>query len=201
MVDLYKEQHSEGIVLRSTLFKERDRIITLFTKEAGVITLVVKKAHHQVVLTSPLCQGEFLYVRGKSDLYRFVDGSVIEDNRALRSGFKYLTSAGEMVQAILHSQLSGKPAPKLYLLLTTCLKQLPLFEKPLRLSTSFQLKLLTHEGVISWEKESLFPILLTTEEWLLLKESAQARSFQKIREIPVNETLSLKIQDNFKKIL
>jgi len=201
MGHLYKEQRSEGIVLRSALFKEHDRIITVFMQEAGVVSLMVKKAHHHRALTSPFCQGEFLYVKGKSDLYQFRDGTVLEEHYALRNSLSHLSSAGEMVQAILHSQLPGKAAPNLYALLAACMKKIPLFDHPFRLITSFRLKLLTHEGVLSWEDASHFPIVLTSSEWEVLKETAEARSFQKIQQIPLSKELSLKIQNNFKELL
>lgn len=198
MNHLYKEQRSEGIVLNSFLYKDHDRIITVFMKEEGLISLMIKKAKQQSMISSPFCQCEFLYIKGKSDLYKFHDGTVIEDHMSLRSSLRSLSGAGEMVQAVLHSQMPGKPAPKLYALLAACMKQLPTFEPIFRLTTSFRLRLLTHEGIISWEDASLFPISLNRTEWELLKESTHTHSFQKIKEIEVTEELSLKIQNQFK---
>jgi DNA repair protein RecO (recombination protein O) len=198
---MYNEQRSEGVVLRSTLYKEQDRILSIFTEDHGLMSLMVKKATHHKVLTSPFCQGEFLYVKGKSDLYKFHDGTVLDDHMALRNSFNSLTAAGEIAQAVLHSQMPGKPAPQLYALLTACMKQLPLFEPAFRLTASFRLKLLMHEGLISWEDPSIFPIPLIRSEWEILKECAQARSFQKIREIPVSEELGSKVEKRFKDIL
>lgn len=201
MGHLYKEQRSEGIVLRSIPFKEHDRIITVFMQEAGVVSLLVKKAHRQRALISPFCQGEFLYVKGKTDLYQFRDGTALEEHYALRSSLAYLSAAGEMIQAILQSQLPGKAAPDLYALLAACMRQIPLCDHPFRLITSFRLKLLTHEGVLSWENASLFPIILTDSEWNILKETATARSFRKIQQIPLSKELSLKVQNNLKELL
>lgn len=201
MDHLHKEQRSEGVVLRSTLYKEQDRIVSIFTDDHGLISLMVKKATHHKVLTSPFCQGEFVYVKGKSDLYKFHDGTVLDDHISLRNSLSVLTAAGEIAQAILHSQMPGKPAPKLYALLTACMKQLPFFEPSFRLTASFRLKLLTHEGLISWEDPSFFPIPLIRSEWELLKECAESRSFQKIKEIPFSQELSLKIEKGFKDIL
>lgn len=201
MTHLHKEEQAEGIVLRSIPFKDHDRILTLFTKEAGLISLMVKRVKRHTAVATPFCQAEYLYTKSKSDLYRFHDATVLDDHLPLREKLQNLQAGGHIGHAILHSQLPGKPAPKLYQLLVACLKQIPHFPNPHNLVTSFQLKLLTHEGVVSWEDPSLFPIALPKEEWNLLYELAHLRSFQKMREVPVYEGLSSKIQSSFKEFL
>ena len=201
MTHLHKEEHAEGIVLRSVPFKDNDRILTVFTKEMGLISLMVKRVKHHTAASTPFCQAEYLFVKGRSELYRFHDATILDDHLSLREKLQNLQAGGEIGHAILHSQLPGKPAPKLYELLVACLKQIPLFPNPCSLVTSFQLKLLTHEGVVSWEDPTLFPIALPHEEWKILYELAHLRSFQKMREMPIYPGLNSKIQSGFKGFL
>lgn len=186
-----KEERVEGIVLKSLEYKERHRIITLFTLEAGIMSLIVKG----LGLTSPFCQAEYLYLKGKSDLYRFQDGTLVDAHLELRNELKTLQAAGEMAQAVLRSQMPGKPAPQLYSLLISCLKQLPSFADPSSLIAAFHLKLLSHEGVIAWEESSQIPVFLSQPEWISLKELASCRSFEKLRQLTVSKDLNTKIQN------
>src|SRR5216683_2554390 len=110
------EERVEGIVLRSTIHKENHRIITLFTQEAGLISLMVKsvKTPERLVLLTPFSQIEVFFRKKLSDLYLLKDGSLIADNLFLREKWDYLETAGKMAQIILHSQMPGKPSPLLY---------------------------------------------------------------------------------------
>jgi hypothetical protein len=181
-----REERAEGIVLKAINHKDQERIITLFTRQHGLMSLIVKRIKNYMMLTTPLCHAEFIYTKGRSELYRFQDGTVIDGLIQLRNHLRHLQAAGDMVQAILQSQLPGKPSPKLYELLLACLKALPEFPDPLSLTLAFRLKLLAHEGVI--HQDQLSPDL---------KELIHARSFQKIRAIKVDQKLKFEISEKF----
>ena len=87
------EEKTEGIVLRSQDYKERHRIITLFTP-LGLISLIVKgisrKNSHLLTLTTPFSHGEYIYRQGRSDLFRFHDGAVLDDHFDLRQSLRFL---------------------------------------------------------------------------------------------------------------
>ena len=84
-----------------------------------------------------------------ADIYRFVDGSLIDDHLTLRSSYSIVKAAFSCAQIILQSQLPGKPTPHLYTLLSAFLKHIPTFEDPTPLLHSFHLKVLKHEGLLS----------------------------------------------------
>ncbi|MGH7889326.1 MAG: DNA repair protein RecO, partial [Thermodesulfobacteriota bacterium] len=178
------EEKMEGIVLRTTLFKETHRIITLFTSEAGLISLMAKRVTtaEKMALLSPFSQIEVIFRKKQSDLYLFKDGTLLDDHLFLRKKWDFMETAGKMVQIILHSQLPGKPAPKLYALLRACIKQLPQFKEPSSLLLLFYLKLLAHEGILSLNDRATFPISLSREHWDLMMELACSRSFQSLHE-------------------
>ncbi len=155
---------TEGIVLHSFDFKENQKIVTLFTEDAGKICLIMTKKTGNLGLTTPFSKGEYIYTKGKSDLYRFYDGTVLDNHILLRSSLVHLQAAGELTNAILRSQMPTKPAPLLYALLKTYLFQIPGFPDPTPLLCSFYLKLLKHEGILNLDDlpEICLTLLATT---------------------------------------
>jgi len=195
------EIKTEGIILRVIPFKETHRIVTLFSQEAGIISLLAKKIStpEKLALLSPFSRIEVIYRKGHSELFSFKDGTLLSHHLFLREKWDYMENAGKMAQAILQSQLPGKPAPLLYSLLISCLKQLPYFEQPSTLLLIFYLKLLTHEGHISWEDPSHFP--LPPDQWTQLKELAHIRSFQQLRQQKGLEMILKSLERKLKDIL
>ncbi len=147
------EKRVEGVVLKAIPFKENDRILSIFTPDRGVMSLYVrglsKKKPTLVNLTTPLCRGEFVFRKGRTDLHRFIDGTILDLHLPLRRSYKHLEYAGKMLQAILQSQMPGKSANRLYALLTSYLKKLPDSSFPETMWASFQLKLLKYEGLLA----------------------------------------------------
>jgi DNA repair protein RecO (recombination protein O) len=133
---------SEGIVINSLPFKERDKIITLFTKERGVIKLYLKGkllSHH--ALTERFTIGDYLYSQGRGDLFQFCEGAVVDQNLHLRGSWDSLVKGEKMLEAIQRSQWPGKAAPQLYELFTQFIKREASY-------TAFLLKVLKHEGIL-----------------------------------------------------
>jgi len=168
-------EKSEGIVLKALNYQENSRIVTLFTDDGGIIQLIIKGISHKnsdkLRLSSLLTRGEYLYIKGRSSLYLFQDGTVLEEPLYLRERWGYIKTAGEIVQIILKSQMVGKPAPLLYQLFVAYLKQIPFFEDPNGLIGSFYVKLLQHEGVLP---ERQFSYL------------SQIRSFNELKKIELS---------------
>lgn len=182
---------AEGIVLRSFVYKEKERILTLFTKEFGLVSIIVKrlstKNYGMLALVSPLSCGEFIFTkgnndRGNSDLYRFYDGTLLDEHLFLRTDWRHLETAGALAMALLHSQMPEKPAPLLYSLFVSYLKQIPFFEDPSSLLASFYLKVLHHEGLLP---QTEFSDLLG------------ARSFNELKELKITTAHLKKIKDLF----
>jgi DNA repair protein RecO (recombination protein O) len=145
---------AEGITLKAINFKEYDRILTLYTKESGLIKLIVKGARRprnaNRILTEPLVEGEFIYSTGKSELYRFHDGTLLKTHLSLRKQEHTLTAACEITKKILATQFPGRVTQPLYLLYRYCLEHLPHLSPTATaaLTTAFYLKLLHFEGLL-----------------------------------------------------
>lgn len=218
------EERTQGIVLRSLDYKDSQRIITIFTS-IGLIRLIVKRITsrntHLLNLTTPFCEGEFLFKRGRSDLLSFLDGSVLDSHLELRKRLSSLETAGSLAQMILSSQLDGKFSYDLYQLFRFYLKQIPSFESPTSLAASFQLKLLAHEGLLALSSqcnrcndkpaeflskgESLcnaHPLEegfhFSREEWILLMQLHSAKHFSTLRTLSLSSHFHQKIDVFFK---
>ncbi len=217
------EEKTEGIVLRSQDYKERHRIITLFTPQ-GLVSLIVRgisrKNTRLLSLTTPFCQGEYLYRRGTSDLFSFRDGTVLNDHFGLRQSLKSLQIAGSLANAILSSQMPGKPSPALFVLYKSYHSQVPHFHDPAVLLASFYLKLLKHEGLLTVSThcascESPSPLLLhegeslctqhgatggfrfTLPEWDLLLTLDNSLQFSALRDLTLPPSFTQKINALF----
>lgn len=218
-----KEEKTEGIVLRSFDYQEHERIITLFTAQMGLITLIVKginkKNSHLFTLTTPFCLGEYVFTRGRSDLYKYLDGTYL-DYLPLRENLIHLRAAIAITKALCNSQLPGKAAPKLYALTMTYLRQIPLFTDPAPLIASYHLKLLKHDGLThlripcshcaqesshihkgeslcyrhAVSNESFF---FTKDEWEILMGLQDTRQFKDLQLLPVGPLLQEKIENYF----
>lgn len=184
------EEKIEGIVLRSSDYKDTQRLISVFSLTSGLLNLVVKRlssrnASH-LLSTSSFCKAQFVIKRGRSELISCLDVTLLDDHRELRKSYAHLCAAGDLVRAILTSQLPGKPSPDLYRLFQTYLKQIPTFEDLSSLAVSFQLKLLKHEGLLALTstcsqcEERQASMLVKGESLCLLHEKKESFCFSEM---------------------
>ena len=145
---------TEAIVLKSLEFKEYDKILTLLSPDFGLFSLYVKmgkKKHMQAhALVTPFTRAEYQFTRGRTDLFRFHDGSTLDQHLCLRKSYKTITTAAKMVGAICSSQLPHTEDPALYQLFRVLLGHLTKSEDPAPLLALFYLKLLKHGG--TWQE-------------------------------------------------
>lgn len=143
---------AEGIVLKSITYGEHDCILTVFTREHGVLGLFVKggkrQKRHLQALCSPLSHAEFTYHNGKNALHRFLEGRLLSNPESLRSSYSCLQAACALVQSVSETQFPGKTAPQLFTLLLYYLERLPKATCHAVIVDSFRLKLLIHEGLL-----------------------------------------------------
>ena len=206
-------EKTEGITLKSIEFREYQRIITVMTKDLGIISLIVSrlgsKNYRLINLTSPLTCGEFVFKQRKSDLWRFLDGSILQTHAPIRQELSKLNAAQAMLKRILDTQLPHKPAPALYLLLKSFLGRLQTTPVPDVLLTAFILKLLRHEGLLSikttcgtcnaenaycfYSGDNFcttcappFATALTSDEWQQMIHLLACKSFDSLEALPLN---------------
>jgi len=188
-------EKTEGIVLSSIEFRDRQRLIKVFTPHFGLMTLIVKgiskKAYHLISLTSLLTRGEFLFSKGRGEIFRFIEGTTLDMHLPLREDLCNLNVAGKLVHTILRSQFPGKPSPRLYALFVSYLTQLPSFIEKETILYSFYLKMLKHEGLLP--SSSLFD----PKDWKIVDILLSTRTFAAIRNISISDVLKKRIEEVF----
>lgn len=190
----------DAIVLKATPYEEDGKILKLFTQEAGVLSVIVKKLRRKETfwqtVTSPLARGEFHLLRRQSDLYTLQEASLIDPYFEIRNHLDKLDAACAILRTILISQYPEKPSPELYLLTTLYLKKLKTFPHPNLLSLSFQMKLLNHEGLFPESKGEL-TAHLSDNEWLTLECLCHAKQFDLLQSLTVSPSLQERIETLF----
>lgn len=153
------ERQAEGIVLRTINYGEYDRILSVFTKEQGILSLFVKGGNRSkkgaLALCSPLAHAEFIYRPGRKDMDYFVEGRLLTSPQQLRTDYNCLEAACSLAQALSKSQFPHKAAPQLFSLFLYYLQRLPGVSDPQVIVDSFRLKLLIHEGLIGLSSSCL----------------------------------------------
>jgi DNA repair protein RecO len=142
------EKVSQGLLLQAIPYLGSGRILKVFTRKEGLISLFTK-TRKLGSLGSPFCIGEWVYQDGSKDLYKLKDASLVDPLLDLRTSFEAISSAGLIAQEILKSQLPSPTSPLLYELLIKYFKKLSQFTNPEILPLSFRCKLLLYEGLLS----------------------------------------------------
>lgn len=208
------QEKSVGLLLQTIPYLGTGRILKVFTREAGLISLFTKKKNLGS-LASPFCTGEWVYKKGQGDLFSLKDASLIDPLLDLRQSFASISAAGCIAQDILKSQMPEQAVPALYELASSYFKKLSEFAQPEILSMSFRLKLLLHEGLLSLKTqctscpekalhlsqgESFCPnhtsftsITFTPTEWDQLHLLAFASKFSMLHELKIKSSLTEKI--------
>lgn len=160
---------TSAIILRSIPFKDHQKIVTAFSKELGLISIIVKglssKKFFKLAFCESFCEAELVISKNRGDLFTLNDGSILDLHLPLRQELRYLYTASSMTKAILDSQLPEKPSSLLYTLLSMCLHQIPTFPCLNTLLACFYLKTLKNEGVFPFfSEETLLKTLSDNEK-------------------------------------
>jgi DNA repair protein RecO (recombination protein O) len=140
---------SEGIVLHTLKFRDYDQILTIFTCEEGIIKLLRHGAYRpkHKVWVEPTLRAEFIYEKGRSEIFRCREVSLLQQYLPLRNSLEQLNVTHALLKVIMVTQHPLAAAPALYQLLCAYLDKLCEADCiPLSLLCSFYLKLLHHEG-------------------------------------------------------
>ncbi len=213
-------ERTEGILLHTLDFRDHDLILTLLTRNFGLIKLIYKGGksfkRKQGAVTAPLTLAECVYRKGKGDLHSLQEISVIDAGLRLRSSLESLETACGMLRIINATQLPGKPSPALFQTLKIFLKNLPDFPFKPTLAAAFSLKLLKHEGLfffdhlcsicgktpeaLYYKRESFCPLhapkdalALSREERAAIVRMAQCRALAEIASLEITPELSAKV--------
>lgn len=184
---------TEGIVIRTTPYRERDHVAVVFTRDHGLVSLFVSRSPS---FCAPLHKVEIIYSEGKGELCRCKEMSLLGSFLGLRSQLTFLDAACDLLKAIQASQLEGKAAPLLYGLLLCYLDRVADFNSLAALGASFRLKILRHDGLLSFPlSEIIFPLSAVEEE--ILETLALSRHVPTLASLAVSEELMLRVRQFF----
>jgi DNA repair protein RecO (recombination protein O) len=144
-------KHTEGVILKVISFRDYDQIVSLFTRDAGLLKVMHKngKGGQKKDYCFPLSVAEVIYGERNSEISHCHDLTIIEFYNDLRKNLKHLETGCDLIHVIGCSQLVGNHSPALYELLRYYLNKISSLSNPELLSISFRLKLLLHEGILS----------------------------------------------------
>jgi len=216
---------TEGLILRSIPFQDYDQILTLYTPEHGLLSVIVKAARSQRrglgSAISPLSKVECVFKRGKGELCTCRELSTLNHHLFLRESGDTLRIACDMVHAIRTSQPPEKASPELYQLLIKMIERLEISTSFSTLLAAFRLKVIQHDGLLHWkstcshcQKSLETPYFYKGEpfcsmhapsggmridvhEFHHLGQLIHSRSFQEIENIPISEGLSYNVKSLF----
>lgn len=110
----------EGIVIKSVPYGETNKIVTLFTKEAGKITVMARGAKKPVSrlasITQPFTHGYFL-IRKSRGMGALEQGEIISSVRHIRADLEAAAYAGLIVELIDRLTETERPAEGIFKLL------------------------------------------------------------------------------------
>ncbi len=159
-----------GLLLQSISYLGQKRILKILTPEHGLISLFAKSGD-----LAPFCLAEWIYLPSHRELHTLEDAALLDPLLELRESYSLLTSAGSIAQDLLRTQFPNKKAP--FALACAYFKKLSL--NPPVLAASFRLKLLLHEGLLSFDPEPCF----TPAEWEQVRILTFSRQFSQIANV------------------
>jgi len=181
----------QGFILHTFPFEDYHQIISLFTRDEGVIKAVYKYAlNGKKSAATPLTLVETTVREGRSDLYQCAELTLMNHLSGLRERYPILSAAGRMVESLQQVVLPRHPLPALFDLFSVYLHALCLDPVPERLAASFRLKLLKHEGLLD-------PMALSDPLLVL----AYSLSLKEIALVPWEEALDLDCNALWEKLL
>ena len=166
----------DAIVLKAIAYREDGKILQLFTKKNGRLSVFVKhlkkRSSFWQTATSPLARGHFHLIKKKESLYLLQDIHLIDSFIEIREDLHKLEAAFLLLRSLLLSQYPEKASVKMYQLTLAYLKKLKQVPYPKLLATSFQMKLLKHEGLFPEKSPGL-----SSHDWKILSLLCHVKRF------------------------
>ncbi len=149
-VMLYKK--TEGVILKIVPYLDSAKIIKIFTKDLGIISVWDKKKKPCFSL-SPLVHAEFsLKKKETSDFFFLQDHTFLSAFEGIRRELSLIKAFSHMAKGIFFLQREDSQLFSLFLFL---LKKLEKGKNPSAIIASFYIKMLHHEGLLHLNKTCL----------------------------------------------
>lgn len=108
---------TRAVVIKAQDYKERDKLVWMYTQNYGKITSIVKGAKGSksrfLSITLPLCYGDYVLFKGKS-LYNLQEGKIINSFQSLLDNLEKLTFSTYLCEIIDIACEENEPNPALF---------------------------------------------------------------------------------------
>jgi DNA repair protein RecO len=217
--------HTQGITLQTIPYRDREKIVTLFSEKNGILSMIVRGISLKktpFALLNPFCLGDFALKKSRGELFSFIEGNPIDENFSLRKDFSYLQAAGLMTKSLLHAHFPHHDESQIYELFKCYLRKIPSFTQAEILARSFQMKFLLHEGLVHLSNrcnictnEALFidsgesvcykhaspnALSFSQKEMETIHLLSFLRSISLLQQVQMNEELGIKIENIFQSL-
>ena len=147
-----KSIKTEGIVLKNSDLGENGKLLVIFSKDYGKISIVakgVKKIGSSLVHLSQLfAYSKLELYKGRSSLYTLTGGELIESFSGLGSGYEKISAAGKIARNVLKVIQEDLPDEETLRLVLNSLYFISTDKrKPEFVECVFLLKMLQYQGV------------------------------------------------------
>ena len=185
----------KGVILKTMDYKEKDKLMWVFTEELGKISVLCKGVRSQKSrfqsLVRPLLFGDFLVYKGKS-LYSLNEGSIINAFSKLSTTLELLTYGSYYVELVDIVSVDGDPQELVYKNLVTALYLLEADVIDMEVLTlAYEIKLITLTGFNVGKEMVPFDI---SQGAIKTAEFLQKTDFTKIHILKVDEKIKKELQ-------
>ncbi len=185
----------KGIILKTMDYKEKDKLMWVFTEEFGKISVLCKGVRSQKSkfqsLVRPLLFGDFLVYKGKS-LYSLNEGSIINAFSKLSTTLELLTYGSYFVELVDIVSVDGDPQQLVYRNLVTALYLLEADVIDMEVLTlAYEIKLIGLTGFKVGKEMVPFEI---SQGAIKTTEFLQKTDFTKIHILKVDEKTKKELQ-------
>jgi len=189
------QEKVKGIILKTMDYKEKDKLMWVFTEEFGKISVLCKGVRSQKSrfqsLVRPLLFGEFLLFKGKS-LYSLNEGNIINSFSHLSTSLEMLTYGSYYVELVDIVSIDQEPQSVLYRNLVTALYLLESGALDMEILTlAYEVKLINATGLALRREMVPFEI---TQGTLKTAEFLQKTDFSRIHVLKIDERTKKELQ-------
>lgn len=141
-----KELKTTCLVLRTTDYRDSDKMLTLFSREYGKLSALARGAKKGKLkfVSQPMFVGEFL-LTGKTDKLYVSQAAQRRSYFSVASDFSKFANAGIMLECT-ELFLTDEPSPKLFALIVNCLEEIKNGVNPAEVLAYFLVKILCISG-------------------------------------------------------
>jgi DNA repair protein RecO len=147
------ESATEGIILKSTPFKESKVILLLFTKDFGLISAIASIKKGPYLSSMMLIEGTLS--GGKSEIYTLKEPYILNSFPNLRKDFDLLQLALKLINTLSKTLVKERATPPLFTLTKNTLGAFTSMEDAKAIYFCFHLKLLLFEGLLPLNPEDI----------------------------------------------